>query len=212
MASGVYCVCGLSFASCIRICFPPPPPPTLVNFPLSTGTVPPWLPFAPESALHWQLIQGGLPAALSPFELGLGGGINAEYVARARLADGSLRIGRVSRSAAFKHGCHIACEYAIQALSWVARIAADPPSCALQTLRKSLSLIPTRFFSDQRRAMTCASCHGSPGSRRRLAPSLLGSPPAATLCWLPQQRLVLVERSASTQAMHPCVRDSSSSH
>ena len=106
-------ICCYGFAvpgvCCLRSIFAPPM--AKVTFPLSTGTVPPWLPFASDSVLRWQLVQGKLPAVLSPFEVGVGVDGLSEYVARTRLADGSLRIGRVSRGAAFKHGCHVACEY-----------------------------------------------------------------------------------------------------
>lgn len=109
--------CRRRCAACLR-CLPPLPP-ALVNFPLSTGTVPPWLPFAPDSALRWELVRDGkFPPDLAPFQIYVGTDGRPEYLARARLTDGSLRVGRVSRSPPFQYGCRIACECA-------------PPSCSM---------------------------------------------------------------------------------
>lgn len=75
-------------------------------FPLSAGHVPHGLPFAPDTTLRWQLVRNveELPAEL--FRVGVDIDGVPEFGARAKLADGSLRPGRISR--AFKRGCSVA--------------------------------------------------------------------------------------------------------
>lgn len=80
---------------------------TPIPFPLSAGPVPPGLPFAPDSTLRWGLVRDGALPIGDLISIGTAPGGQPEYLARARLADGSLRPGRAVNGAA---KCSVACE------------------------------------------------------------------------------------------------------
>jgi hypothetical protein len=87
------------------------PAPAKVAFPFSTGAVPANLPFAPDYTLRWALLAPGKSYRWPRDAIALGDSNGCpEYLARARLGDGSLRPGRVSLSETFNDGCRVACE------------------------------------------------------------------------------------------------------
>lgn len=84
----------------------PPPRPAPVLFPLCIGTVPPDLPFVPDSALRWQLVSSMSDFPSNAFRIGTYVDGEPEFAARARMADGSVRPGRVVAS--LRNGCSVA--------------------------------------------------------------------------------------------------------
>ena len=144
-----------------RSCLNPslPRPPATAYFPLSSGAVPPWLSFAPDTAVRWILARDGPPPAdVVPFAFGVGEDGQPEFVARTRLGDGSLRPGRVARSAQFAQGCRVACEWSpgpAESLLALGTLTLHP-----QTRLMTSARAPTRSCLDPRRGSICGSCTG----------------------------------------------------
>jgi hypothetical protein len=74
-----------------------------VPFPLSAGDVPPELSFVPDSSLRWALASKELRLQTPILNF------SGERVARAILADNSLRPGRLTDGDPFEQNCNVAC-------------------------------------------------------------------------------------------------------
>ena len=85
------------------------------QYPLSAGAIPLELPFAPDTALRWNLISafGKIAPSTRPYDIGAENRFPREHLARALFADGSLRPGRLQMGPPFGINCDVACELAL---------------------------------------------------------------------------------------------------
>jgi hypothetical protein len=82
-----------------------------VTYPLTTGPVPQTVAFLPDCVLKWAAVWPGLPWPADAVALGSNYDGSLEFLARARLGDGSLRPGRIAQNVLFTTGCRIACTF-----------------------------------------------------------------------------------------------------